>query len=42
AIRRLEAGGVRSAVADAVEASATKSRDLALAAQKADDDERDD
>lgn len=42
AIRRLEAGGFRSAVADAVEASATRSMELARAAQKAEDDERDD
>ncbi|MDV8001548.1 pyrroline-5-carboxylate reductase [Rhodococcus sp. IEGM 1408] len=41
AIRRLEAGGVRSAVADAVEAAATKSRVMAQSAQEADDDEVD-
>ncbi|MDX2358864.1 pyrroline-5-carboxylate reductase [Dietzia sp. PP-33] len=40
AIRRLEAGGLRSAVANAVEAAATRSLELAQAAQKADDDER--
>jgi len=39
AIRRLESGGVRAAVADAVEAAATRSRELAQAAQ--DDDEYD-
>lgn len=39
AVRRLEAGGVRSAVADAVEAAATKSRVMAQAAQDVDDDE---
>lgn len=39
AIRRLEAGGYRSAVADAVEAAATRSRQLAKAARKDDDDD---
>lgn len=41
AIRRLEAGGFRSTVADAVEAAATKSLAMALAAQKVDDDDND-
>ena len=39
AIRRLEAGGVRTAVADAVEAAATRSRVMAQTAQEVDDDE---
>lgn len=39
AIRRLEAGGYRSAVADAMEAAATRSRQLSTAATKTDDDE---
>ncbi|WP_291081586.1 pyrroline-5-carboxylate reductase [Dietzia sp. UBA5065] len=42
AIRRLEAGGLRSAVAEAVEAAATKSLLLAETARKIDDDEDDD
>ena len=41
AIRRLEAGGLRSAVADAVEAAASRSRELARAATADDDDEND-
>ena len=41
AIRRLEAGGLRSAVADAVEAAATRSRVMADSAKKVDDDEGD-
>ena len=40
AIRRLEAGGLRAAVADAVEAAASRSLELAVAAT-ADDDEDD-
>lgn len=39
AIRRLEAGGLRSAVADAVEAAASRSRALALASTDDDDDD---
>ncbi|MBB1018907.1 pyrroline-5-carboxylate reductase, partial [Dietzia sp. DQ11-71] len=39
AIRRLEAGGLRSAVADAVEAAASRSRALALASTDGDDDD---
>lgn len=43
AVRRLEAGGLRSAVADAVEAAATRSRQLAAASERADgDDDEDD
>ncbi len=38
AIRRLEAGGLRAAVADAVEAAATRSREMAAAAAEDDDD----
>lgn len=41
AVRRLEAGGLRSAVADAVEAAVTRSRVMAQAAQNVDDDEAD-
>ncbi|HHX84526.1 MAG TPA: pyrroline-5-carboxylate reductase, partial [Actinomycetales bacterium] len=42
-VRRLEAGGLRSAVADAVEAAATRSRQLAAASERADgDDDEDD
>jgi pyrroline-5-carboxylate reductase len=43
ALRRLEGGGLRSAVADAVEAAATRSRQLAAAARRGDvDDDEDD
>ena len=40
AIRRLEAGGLRAAVADAVEAAASRSREMAAAAVEDDDDNR--
>ena len=39
AVRRLEAGGLRAAVADAVEAAASRSVEMALAAQKDDDED---
>lgn len=38
AIRRLESGGLRAAVADAVEAAASRSREMAAAAVEDDDD----
>lgn len=38
AIRRLEAGGLRAAVADAVEAAVTRSREMAAVAAEDDDD----
>ena len=38
AIRRLEAGGLRAAVADAVEGAATRSREIAASAAEVDDD----
>ena len=38
ALRRLEAGGLRAAVADAVEAAAVRSRELAAAARRVDED----
>lgn len=41
ALRRLEAGGLRSAVAEAVEAAATRSRVMAESAVRVDDDEVD-